>query len=399
MVVKSRKWEPSGILVAAVLLFMSFVPILNSKKAAAYGSPTERMVQISSSANGATGVTYKVKFKAGTASAIAGIVVDFCSTTPIISDTCTTPTSFTIGGTPSVTPVSSNIATGWTADDLNTGRTLVFNKTTGTITPAVGDIIELDITGVSNPATTNATFYARILTYATAAEASAYVETSVGTPVDAGGVALSTAAQIVVTAKVQERLLFCVYTTGAGNDCTTKSGTTVTLGDTNGVLDPTGPFVSKNAKYSITTNASGGAIVRLKGPTLTSGGNTITANTAATASALGTEQFGLCVYESAGTGMTIDTLYDGDSAGNTSTACTGTTQTAGTGSTGGHNSAAFAFDTNGTDGTGSLYGDTLTTKPAGDYSTATIAMLGNISNTTEAGIYVSTLTFIATGTY
>jgi hypothetical protein len=399
MVFAGRVKRPSTLAIAAILLLSSLIPIFAAKKAAAYGSPTERMVQMSSSANGATGVTYKIKFKAGTASPIAGIVVDFCSTTPIIGDTCSLPTTFSIGASPTVTPVSANIATGWTAASANTNRTLIFTKTSGTITPAVGDILELDLTGVVNPATTNATFYARILTYPSSATASGYSATAVGSPVDAGGAALSTAAQIIVTAKVQERLLFCVYTTGTGNDCTSKSGSTVTLGDTNGVLDPTGPYVSKNTKYSVTTNASGGAIIRLKGATLTSGSNTIDANLTPAASSAGTEQFGVCVYQSAGSGMLIDTLYDGDLAGATSTACTGTAQSAGTGTTGGGNSADFVFDTNGTDGTGSLYGDTLANKPAGDYSTATIAMLGNISNTTEAGIYTSTLTFIATGTY
>jgi hypothetical protein len=197
---------------------------------------------------------------------------------------------------------------------------------------------------------------------------------------------------------VQERLVFCVYTTGVGDDCVggDETGNAIILGDTNGVLDPGGAFVNKEAKFSVTTNATSNAVVNIKGTTLTSGGNSITANTAATASVPGSEQFGLCVYQSAGTGMTIDTLYDGDLAGNTSTDCTGTTDTAGTGTPGGDNSAEFAFDTASTTGT---YGDTIVTKPAGAYSTATFAFIGNISNTTEAGIYTTVLTFIATGSY
>ncbi|MDB5186197.1 MAG: hypothetical protein JWL85_720, partial [Candidatus Saccharibacteria bacterium] len=208
---------------------------------------------------------------------------------------------------------------------------------------------------------------------------------------------------ITVTSKVQERLTFCVYTTGTGNNCTTKSGTAVTLGDDNGVLYPTGPFVDKSAKFSVSTNSTGSAIVRVKGPTLTSGGNTITSIGGTPTSVVGggTEQFGFCAYESAAStpAMSIQTTYDGAS-GVPAGECAGTSQTAGTNTTGGQGTGAeFAYDTNTTDGTGSTYGDLLATKPAGDFSTVTMSFIGNISNSTEAGIYTTTLTFIATGTY
>lgn len=392
-----RGWKPSRILAALLLFAASVLPLFRVDTVAAYNLATDREIRMSSSANGATGVTYKVKFTAATTAAIESIVVDFCSTTPIIGDTCTKPAGFDLGATPTVNLVSGITAT-WTAAGANNAsgyRTLTLTKAAGdSLTAGVTDV-EFDITGVANPTTTNASFYARILTFPNdsgADSAATYTDTAPGNATDAGGVAMSTAAQITVTAKVQERLLFCVYTTGAGNNCTGKSGTAVTLGDTNGVLDPSGPYVDKNAKYSITTNASGGAIVRLKGPTLTSGGNTITAiGDTAAASALGTEQFGLCNYESAGSGMTFTyATYDG--GGN----CGTTTQSAGTGTTGGAGTATFGLDT--TD-TATTYGDPIATKPAGDFSTATLAFIGNVSNTTEAGIYTTTLTFIATGTY
>lgn len=394
MVVAKRGWKPSRICAAVLLVVASVLPIFTTQRVEAYNLATNREVRMSNSANGATGVTYKVKFRAATTATIESIVVDFCSTTPIIGDTCTTPSGFTIGGTPSVTLVSGITAT-WTADDLNSGRTLTLTKSAGdALTAGVTDV-EFDITGVANPTTTNASFYARILTFPNdsgADSAANYTDTAPGNATDAGGVAMSTAAQITVTAKVQERIVFCVYTTGTGNNCTAKSGTAITLGDTNGVLDPSGPYVDKNAKYTITTNASGGAIVRLKGATLVSGGNSIDAiGDTATASALGTEQFGLCNYETAGSGATFTySTYDG--GGN----CGTTSQTANTGTPGGAGTATFGLDT--TD-TATTYGDPIATKPAGDYSTVTLALIGNISNTTEAGIYTTTLTFIATGTY
>jgi hypothetical protein len=229
---------------------------------------------------------------------------------------------------------------------------------------------------------------------------------------------MSTAAQITVTAKVAERIVFCVYTTGDSDSCgenagtgDDKSGTAITLGDNNGVLSPAGPFVSaynatptpdEGTRFSITTNASQGATVRLKGYTLATGpngtGNTITPNVAANASSPGNEQFGLCVDPDGASGLSIDTVYDGDPTDNDFVECAATTNTAGSGNTGGAGTAEFAFDDTGT-GTTSLYGDSLATKIAGDYSTGKISFIGNISNSTEAGIYTTILTFIATGVY
>jgi hypothetical protein len=213
--------------------------------------------------------------------------------------------------------------------------------------------------------------------------------------IDSGGIALSTAAQITVTAKVQETLSFCVYTNancGAG-------GTAVTLGDTNGVLSTAGPFVDKNTKFDIATNAGGAspaATVRFKAPTLTSGANTIDAiGATAVVSNPGNNQFGLCTYRSAGSLLTILPPYN-NGASDGGAACTGTTQTAGTGATGGTNGALFAFETA---PAATTFGDDLATINAGASNTGRIAYIGNVSPTQQAGIYTSTFTFVATAVY
>lgn len=385
--------RPISLVVAVVIILASLVPLLMQQKASAAILGT-RSIQMSTSAVSASSTTYTTTFRFGSTGNVQAIWLDFCSNSPIIGETtCTAPTGFASGTTVSNLSAGSgaNISTFTTTAAKGNG--VVISAASAVNMTNLSTDVSFDLTAVTNPSTTG-TFYARVYTYATTANATAAnVGNGGGTYVDAGGFALSTAAQITVTAKVQERLVFCVYTTGSGNNCTTKSGTAVALGDTNGVLDPTGPYVDKNAKFSITTNASGNAIVRMKGATLTSGGNTITAVGGTPAvSALGTEQFGLCVYESAGSGLTEDTVYDGGLG----TECASTTQTAGTGSTGGAGTADYAFDTASTSTT---YGDVLATKAAGDYSTGILAMIGNIGNSTEAGIYTTTLTFIATGTY
>lgn len=415
MVLAQRLRRPKLIAAATLLLFASVLPLLSRQDVAA-AILANRQIKISSSVASAANTTYHVEFDVGTTNNIQGIVVDFCAETPIIGDTtCTAPTGFDLNGAGAIAisgqsttgPGEANLSTFTTAATANTDRTLML--TAGApVSFAAGDTAYFDITTVTNPSAVNTTFYARIYTYATAGAATGYTVATPGSFIDAGGIALSTAQQIDITSKVQEKLDFCVYTSAVnGNyDCVGASyNGGLILGDTNGVLSTNGPYVNKETNYSVATNASSGVVIRMKGETLSSGGFSITPNGVGTQAgaqtANNTEQFGLCTYRvvASAAGLMPDTAYDGDNSGNTSTACAGTTQTAGTGSTGGDNSAYFAFDDNSTDGTTSLYGDIIATKAAGDFSAGTLAMMGNVAYTTEAGIYTTTLTFIATGTY
>jgi hypothetical protein len=390
--------------VIAVLLLASIMPVLLARKASAYALVTERFIKMSSSANGATDVTYQVGFKPATTGTIGGMVVTFCSNSPILGDSCTAPTGFNTNfATLALANVSASFGTGWAIDATNsTANTVILtNSTPQSFTAGTAGAFDLGDTGasdgVTNPTTTNQTFYARVITYDSDLHAQQYIANvggggptapALGTGnIDAGGFALSTAAQITITSKVQERLTFCVYTAA---NCA-GGGTAVALGDTNGVLDPAGPYVDKNTQYDVATNASQGVAIRVKGDTLKSGSFDVAAiGSTAQSSSPGNEQFGFCTYQSTGSGLSAQTLY------NNSNNCNSTTQTAGTATPGGAGSADFAFDLTNINST---YGDVFANKDAGSTSSGVIAFIGNISNTTEAGIYTTTLTFIATGTY
>jgi hypothetical protein len=357
---------------------------------------------------------------------IKGVIVDFCEESPIIGNgTCTKPgsgsTSFTVG-----TPTVNNYQnmSGWSAASGNAGRTLALTKAGGeALTTVATPTYGFDLTTVTNPDLGNHTFYARVLLYAndTGADspgssgvAGSYLFNGTPTPgtyLDAGGAALSTANQLQITSKVQERLTFCLYTSATCTTAGTEKDTTganrtsaVTLGDANGVLDTAGPFVDKSAKFDISTNAVSGAMVVMKGDTLKSGSFDIASSlvsgmgaTAGTAyaSAAGTEQFGMCLYEPSVNGLDLTAGTVGNSTYNSAN-CSTTTQSAGTGSFGGNGTAQFGFNITNAN---SAAGDTIAKKPAGTVSTAQLAFIGNVAPTTEAGIYKTTLTFIATGTY
>lgn len=385
---------------AIVFILANLLPLATFGVAeAAYGQVSTRSIDMSNSVAGAASTSYDVTFTTATAGAIEGLVIDFCDNDPIIGDACT----YTSGQSTVTSSATTSAVTGPSNGTFtvysNASPLIVLVDSTASTSVVSGTVVNFTLSGITNPnysactggTVPNCTFYARVFTYTTPAGAEANTGgATIGTPTDAGGIALSTNAQITITSKVQEQLSFCVYTSAA---CTT-GGAAVALGNTNGVLSSSGPYVDKNTKYDISTNAAHGAIVRMEGGTLTSGSSTITAiGSTATASSAGSAQFGMCNYESSGSNLTMSayaTYYSGG------TCQAQTTQTAGTGSTGGAGSATFGFNTT---NTLSTYGDPISADAAGGVSTGTIAFIANIPTTQTAGIYTTTLTFIATGTY
>lgn len=427
MVLTDKLRRPSALAVAALLLLASFVPLLSKQKVGAYGLLTSREIRISNSNGAATDVTYQVTATTPTTQTIGSIAVQFCSNSPIIGDSCTAPTGFDVNEAGLAIATQSGI-TDWdtVVDASTTTNVLVLTRTGGPASFTAG-VFSFEMgagggtDGVTNPTNDNETFYARILTFADedddgdgclAADDSATCYPTVdnsATSLHAGGIALSTAEQITVTAKVQERLTFCVYTDGNADttlgdantaNCSGVAGSAVTLGDVNGVLTDAGAYVNTHAMFNVSTNASNGATIRAKGSTLTSGGNTIDAigaGTAEAASTPGTEQFGFCTFQSDGTGLVIDADYDGfDSVTPGTDDCADATHSSGGAPGGTGVDVQFTFITA---NLSSTYGDAIATKPAGQQSTGRLAFLGNIATVTEPGIYTSILTFIATGNY
>lgn len=340
-----------------------------------------RSITMSNSNQGATTVSYNVKFNWATTGNVGGIVIDFCDNTPIIGDTsCTVPTGFTVSGSPTFTITSSSLGAGgtWTAASLNSGQVFeLSNSTPQSMTS--GNTADFVITSVTNPTTDNHSFYARIVTYATAsAMTTGYTVSSTtraANPggVDNGGIALSTGKVINVTARVMETLAFCVYKTACGDD------PSLTLGHgTNNILDSS-VVDTGDANWSLSTNAQNGAIIRMKGDTLKAGANDIdAAGAAAVAFVAGTEKFGLRISTS-GTNITAAVPYNG-AANN------------------------YGLDTTTAIGSGgnvtTTYGDVianLTAPTNGSISTITFG--ATASNTTAAGIYTAAEQLIVSGTF
>lgn len=344
-------------------------------KADAYNQVTSRSIIMSSTASAATNVAYQINFTTVTNNqSVGSVVVRICSNSPIIGDTCTAPGTFNFNvATTTINNVTGNI-TGLSVDTTNsTANRIVLTRSAGTVANgAVSFTLGNGTTnGITNPATTNVTFYARILVLTSTDGTISGGDENNAT--DAGGIALSTAAQLKVTAKVQEALTFCVYTQATCLD----GGVDVALGDANGVLASNSTTYTANASFDIASNAVAGVVVRLKGDVLKSGifsidaagGSCLTDPTSTSA-----EMFGLRL-STLGAGTTADAPYN----------CS---------------NGLHGFDSNNTTGTTSNFGDAIAhTTGATDTTTSVIEFAAKSANTSEAGVYTTTLTLIATATY
>jgi len=419
--------KTSVILQAAVIASATLLPafLLNSN---AHGAQLDnRFIDMSatqtSEGSGRDGgdalgqdVSYTVEFDLNTAhSDLEGIVIDFCSNSPITGLACTAPTGFNTNfATLAFADTGANLNANWAIDAGNsTANTLIITDatTTGdtlgsaaTITLDLGSAAAAD--GITNPTSTG-TFYARIITYTDDTVAAAYAPTVPGAYLDDGGVALSVANELTVTARVQEVLEFCVGTDtvstladATGDDCSTNVGGTaldLDVVDANSVSTTSNIAVPNDGVAMIRTNAASGAVVYYKAELDTTFGELMQAGatctgtvsdpcfnsvgTTQTAIVSGTEDFGMTLRDwntSSGgdtTALSCHADYDGDGS------CT----------TGAVTGYAWLDD-------GSFQQIASSSAPMDDEKVS-IEFAATASPTTPTGVYTVTANFVATSTF
>lgn len=428
----------------ASLLAVTGLAVLQPRHALAATQLSNRSIMMSdSSASGGaipsgvgsgTNVTYQVKFTAFTNA--HSMVIDFCSQDPIINDTCTAPTGFsaasaTLTNTGAVGQVTAG--NNWTITPSASQVKLADDGVAGHNIQAGSQQFELNV--ITNPSTVG-TFYARMYTFPNnnySNGTSTYVSaTNVGTGfVDYGGIAMSTTNVITITARVQEQLTFCVtaadpvnWTTGAQPpDCTSTvvsaAPPALTLGHGSPTLVLDSNTVDLTSAYSqLSTNATHGAVIKMRNSNLTCGGLSADGGTtcaipplnagAATPSAMaaGTAGFGLyvdtytpiaapaggCGFTGAGGIGTIGSVAPTAVYNDGTHICSG-----GVSST----AEYFGMDTTtANNNTTSTYGSTVASTAAPVYRADNIYSFAATSAlTTPAGIYTANLSMIATGTF
>jgi hypothetical protein len=337
---------------------------------------------MSNSTTSAASTSYKFTITTATAGA-KSIVIDFCEDTSIIGASCSTTggvnaSSATLSVAPTLGTWSVGSAATSTVKLTNSGTALL-GSTSYTFTLA----------GITNP-TTTASFYVRMYTYAcqdyglTCTGTTAYSSpTVVGSDLDYGGFALSTAANVQVSATVMETLTFCVSDAAPGNGCTSTSAPTVVLGAGSPLVLGT-TLATASTFTQLSTNALTGAIVRLwvassgscAGLSRDGGSTCPIANAASSGSATigtGSGLFGLQVANgTGGTGsVTATSPYN----------VTGTT---------------FAMQ----NATLTAYGDPIESSTAACANVNSQLTYGAAATTTTpAGVYTTNEALIATGTF
>jgi len=365
--------------------------------------------------------------------------VPLTPTTLSAAITTTGATSISVTSSASYPAASTNLPSSWFYVTIpSTGETMQVTNVSGTtwtvVRGALGTTaatalissalsqppIAFSIYGIMNP-TSVGPYYARIYTFSTYSTAQSFFTasstsgvlsytyaTAASANIDAGGVALEVTNSLTITAKVQEFLQFCIYSnaTATAAPCT-LTGSTVTLGNSSGILSISTAYVDSSTRFDVATNASGYVAISFTGTPLANGSLLIenssasgTGSTAATAyvSTVGTNQFGVCAvaatsgnqatnYTSANLSFPNNTYNS-----NTGGACPSSLATSATyGGT-----AIFGLNIA---QAGSIYGDLLALQKPGVGSTGLISFLGNISPATLAGVYSTTFNFVASGTY
>jgi hypothetical protein len=251
----------------------------------------------------------------------------------------------------------------------------------------------ITFTSVTNPSASNASFYARIYTFANNSYGTYSNAASPGNYQDYGGIALSTGYTININTNVQEQLIFCVSAAAPGSNC--GSGITtpnLSLGSGTPPVVGTAAVSSVNAYCQITTNAVSGVVLRMKGNTPANdytlynashkfaAANSGAATNPGSAEPAGTEMFGVVLLN--GTGYTPTAPYAANTAG------------------------YYALDTttstnNVTAGAGSKLADVATTVSGTSTGTPMTLTFGATAQTglTTAGNYQANENLMATGTY
>ncbi len=351
--------------------------------------------------------------------------------------TSTGQTSFNVSSSSSYPAASSTNPSSWFYVSIpSTGETMQVTNISGTVwtvnrgalgtsAAIAGSAVSLSqppiafsIFGNTNPTSTGP-LYARIYTFSnyingfnfgTATASSGILTVPYSTVatsnIDGGGVALYITSPLIINSKVQEFLQFCIYTASGGPVAPCSlSGSTVTLGNSSGILSMSSAYVDSTTRFDAETNASAYAAITFTGAPLSNGSlfienstlsGTGTVATTAYTSTLGTDQFGLCVAvastQQTGENSANLTLPNNTYNGTGGGACPATWAT----------SAVYAgssvFGLNIAQAN-SVYGDLLAIQKPGQGSTGVISFLGNVAASQLAGIYTTTFNFVATGTY
>lgn len=310
-----------------------------------------RSVTIGNSVSSAI-TSYFFEFDIQTVDNLGSIEFEFCSNSPLIGQPCTPPSGFNASG---AVLVAQNGETGFIVDPISTSNRIVLSRP---ISLSSAIQISYDFTNITNTSDIGPS-YVRVATYATA--------DATGSRTDTGGLAYSINRQLTTSAFVPPYLTFCVGVNVAG-DCSSASGEFLGFGE---LVTNQPKFLT--SQFAGATNDPGGYSTFVSGLTMTSGTNSIPALAIPTTSIPGVSQFGMNLRANTNPAVGNDPSGIGSSTVN-----------------GNFNQINnFMFSNMVVTSTGN----------STDFNLFTASYIVNVSNSQPAGVYNTTLTYIATAAF
>lgn len=333
----------------AMMFFIAGSLIFNSSPGSA-AILFNRSVVLSSVLPSAT-ASYGFEFDIPTSSVIGSIDFEYCANSPDFFSPCTPPVGLDVSAAILLSQFGN---TGFSIDTANSSSSRIVL----TRVPAAGSIVQSGYTfdNITNPSSVSPSIFVRISTYASADGS--------GPSSDRGAVAFSIQNVFNVGAFVPPFLRLCVGITVAP-DCSEMNGDSIDLG----TLSSTQARFAQS-QFATATNDPTGYVVVALGNTMTSGNNIIPAMPNQAASLPGTGQFGINLRANLIPGVGQDPVGLGTAL-----------------PTANYNLPnRFMY----------LDGDNIATSPINsDYNRMTVSYLVNIPASQPAGIYATTITYLA----
>ena len=233
---------------------------------------TDRTLLMQSNEPGAT-TSYTISFNYMTPSPIGSIDMLFCNN-PIPDEPCVTPAGLDITG---ATLASQAGETGYSIS-THTANHIVLSRLPSPV--ATGTAASYTLSNIVNPTDTSQAFSIRLRTHAAA--------TTGGAHVDFGSVRGQVGSGITIETQVPPMLIFCVAEEVQDNCAGTNDNYYKDMGE----LTNDQTLVAKS-QMAVGTNASGGFAITVYGTPPAAGTSVIDASTTPTASQPGTNQFGI----------------------------------------------------------------------------------------------------------
>ncbi len=229
---------------------------------------------------------YTVSFRYVTPAAIGSVDMLFCEN-PIPYEPCVTPAGLSVAG---ATLSSQTGETGYTIGAKSTNHIVLTRAPSMTVS---GGLSSYTLSGVVNPTDTAQAFSIRLRTH-TSTDAS-------GTQVDFGSVRGQVTTGIRLETQVPPMLIFCLAEQVEENCTGTNSVYYTDMGD----LTPTTTLTARS-QMAVGTNATGGFAITAYGTPPSAGTSVIDASTTPTESRKGTNQFGINLVANTSPGIGSD---------------------------------------------------------------------------------------------